>query len=150
VRVAATAAFVAIALAGSALFNVSAAYRTAQPWLPVWKPRGEAMPDVLDNLRMPLHLEQRQWLRRLDAATPPGAVVYLVDFAYYGDAQHGVYERAGAIRRDLVTRYVARRRLQPAEREFFVCFWRAPDRSLLDHFGTVDEPQPGVFRVRRP
>lgn len=144
-----TAAFVAIALATIALFHIEPLHAAAQPWLPEWRLRGERMPGMLDNLRLPQHTERREWLQRLNTAAPPGSIVYLIDFDYYGDAQHGVYERAGQIRRDIITRYVARRALQPTEPTFFACFGRQPDRAGLAKFGEVDEPQPGVFRVRR-
>jgi hypothetical protein len=151
---AATITFVAFAVATITVFNFAPAYEVVQPSLPAWRWRGDTMPSLWDNLRLPLHLEQRRWLADLAAATPPGATVFLVDFTYYRDAQHGVYERAGKIRSDLTTRYVTRRGLQAnareaTEREFWVCFGHSPDEALLERFGEVTEPRPGIFRVRR-
>ncbi|HYB70142.1 MAG TPA: hypothetical protein VEH80_05715 [Candidatus Bathyarchaeia archaeon] len=152
-----TAGFVVVALLLVALFNVGPLYALAAPFLPELRPRAD-LPGMLDNLRMGLHREQRQWLDELDRALPAGAVVYMVGFSYYGDAQWGVYEQSGKIRPDLTTRYVRQLSdLTPAEREFFVCFWQgvgpgsAPpvDRTVLERLGHVDALGPRLFRVRR-
>ncbi|HET8533508.1 MAG TPA: hypothetical protein VFO08_20320 [Methylomirabilota bacterium] len=151
-----TAGFLVVALLLVALFNWDPLNALAAPFLPEWRPRAD-LPGLLDNLRMGLHREQREWLEGLDAALPPGAIVYLVDFSYYGDAQHGVFEHGGKIRRDVITRYVTRQELAPTEHEFFVCFWEglvpgaAPpvDRALLARLGYFDEIRPRLFRIRR-
>src|SRR5262249_7758122 len=115
-------ALVAVWAAGAltliAVFDVGALYARAAPLLPGWQLRGPHMPGLLDNLRMPLHEQARAWLDEL-AALPHGAVVYLLDFAYCGDAQHGVYERAGLIRSDLAIRYAKHRAFLPDPAHFY-------------------------------
>ncbi len=151
-----TAAFVIVALFLVALFNWDPLNARAARFIPEWRPRAD-LPGLLDNLRIGLHREQREWLQGLNAALPPGAIVYMVDFSYYGDAQHGVFERGGQIRPDVITRYVTQQELAPTEQEFFVCFWEglapgaAPpvDRGLLARLGRVDEIRPRLFHIRR-
>jgi hypothetical protein len=104
---------------------------------------------MLDNLRMPLHREQRGWLDGFNAALPSGAVVYMLGFGYYVDAQHGVYERAGLIRGDVTTVYASRRGLQPKEAEFFVCFGGRPDVAWLQSLGGVETLRPDLFEVTK-
>jgi len=127
-------------------FNVPEAYRLAAPVLPRLEVDWIRVPlSLLDNLRMPQHLEQAAVLARIDAL-PAGATLYLLDVNYYRDAQHGVYERAGLIRPDITTRYVASRGFAPSEPVFFVLARRAPDLSAL---GQVVELGPGLYRVER-
>jgi len=140
------------ALAGAAAltvaFDVGAVHARIAPFVPALALRGPRMPGLLDNLRLPLHEQARAWLGELDAL-PCGAVVYLLDFAYYGDAQHGVYERAGLIRGDLAIRYATRRGFAPAAGDFYACFWTAPDAQVLEPFGEVAKVHDDLFLVRR-
>jgi hypothetical protein len=150
-----TTAFLLVALFLVTLFNWDPLNAHAAPFLPELQPRAD-LPGLLDNLRIGLHREQREWLQGFNAALPPGAIVYMVDFSYYGDAQHGVFERGGQIRPDVITRYVTQQELAPTEHEFFVCFWEglapgaAPpvDRGLLARLGHVDEIRPRLFHIR--
>jgi len=75
---------------------------------------------LLDNLRLPAHLAQKAWIDNLNAKVEPGGTVYMLDFNYYGDAQQGVFERAGSIRADVHTRYAASRGFAPEEKTFYV------------------------------
>jgi len=143
----ATAAFAALGLASAAAFNVEALFTRLAPALPAWKIRGERMPGLLDNLRMGLHLEQRAWLEHVNANLEPGAEVLMLGFRYYGDAQQGVYERAGLIRADVLTHYVEPEALAPSAGPFYVCFGGRPDARLLEGFGRVTDLGQGLFRV---
>jgi len=85
-----------LGLALVVVFDDAAAYRRIAPRLPELRVDWIGVPlSLLDNLRMPLHLEQADVLAHLDANVPPGATLYLLDVTYYRDAQHGVYEGAG-------------------------------------------------------
>jgi hypothetical protein len=129
-----------------ACFNVPAAHRLAAPALPRLEVDWIGVPlSLLDNLRMPQHLDQAAVLERIDAL-PTGATLYLLDATYYRDAQHGVYERAGLIRPDIVTHYAASRGFAPSEPVFHVLSRREPDLSAL---GRVVELGPGLYRVER-
>jgi len=131
-----------------AVFNCAPAYRAAEPWLPELQVNWIGVPlSLLDNLRMKLHLEQETVLANIDALVPAGATLYMLDVNYYGDAQRGVYERAGLIRRDITTVYAASQGFRPSELLFFV--WRASPRPLPEGLGEVEDLGQGLFRVRR-
>ena len=66
------------------------------------------------------HLQLDIQFRNLNAKVKPGGVVYIVDVTYYGDAFHGVFERAGRIRPDIETRYVSREELEPKSEPYYV------------------------------
>jgi len=99
---------------------------------------------LLDNLRLPLHLEAAAVLDHLDARIPPGAKLYMLDVVYYGDAQHGVYERAGLIRADIETEYVSSRSFAPPDAGFFL-YTPGPLRVDLGARGT--DLGRGLYRV---
>jgi len=141
-------AFAAVALLLIALFDVGALYRVCRPALPRLEVDWIGVPlSLLDNLRMPLHLDEQAWLDHVNATLPQGAVLYFPDANYYGDARHGVYERAGLLRSDLATRYVASRELQPTEERFWVQGLRR-DPAFLQRFGDVTDHGLGLLEVR--
>ena len=124
----------AIGVALVVAFDDAAVYRRLAPHLPELRVDWIAVPlSLLDNLRMPQHLEQAEILDHLDTNVPAGATLYLLDVTYYRDAQHGVYERAGLIRANVTTRYASSRDFAPEEQTFYA--WtpasRAPDLSRL-------------------
>jgi hypothetical protein len=136
-----------LGLALVVVFDDAAAYRRIAPRLPELRVDWIGVPlSLLDNLRMPLHLEQADVLAHLDANVPPGATLYLLDVTYYRDAQHGVYEGAGLIRADVTTRYAKSGELAPDEPSFYA--WtpapRAPD---LSRFGRVTDLGRSLVRV---
>jgi len=100
----------------------------------------------LDNLRMPLHRKQAELLEHLNREVEPGGVLYLLDVLYYGDAQHGVYERAGRIRPDIRTRYVRSREFAPQEPRCWVQL-SFHDPALLARFGTATDLGRGLHRL---
>ena len=147
-RRAVLAAFTAVALLLIALFDVAPLYRACRPALPTLEVAWIGVPlSLLDNLRMPLHLDEQLWLDHTNATLPQGAVLYFPDASYYGDARHGVYERAGLLRADLATRYVASRDWQPAEPHFWVQGLRR-DPAFLQRFGDVTDHGLGLLEVR--
>ena len=103
---------------------------------------------LLDNLRLPAHLKQKAWIDNLNAQVPDGALVYMLDINYYGDAQHGVFERAGSIRPGIHTQYASSRGFAPQEPLFFV---QATPRHAerLAQLGTASDLGEGLFRVQR-
>jgi hypothetical protein len=101
---------------------------------------------LLDNLRMQLHLEQEAVLANLDANVPAGAALYLLDVNYYGDAQRGVYERAGLIRADITTHYAPSRGFAPEEPDCYVWCGRPLD---LTNLGQTTALGLGLQHVRR-
>ena len=104
-----------------AAFNAAPLYRSVERWIPELEVRWIGVPlSLLDNLRMPQHLKQAAVLDHIDARVPPHATLYLLDLFYYGDAQHGVYERAGLIRADITTRYAASRGFEAPEEGFYL------------------------------
>ncbi len=103
---------------------------------------------LLDNLRLPAHLKQKAWIDNLNEHVPPGGLVYMLDVNYYGDAQQGVFERAGSIRGDIQTRYVTSNGFAPQEPDFFVQ-GRPRDPELLAHLGKVSDLGLGLYRVDR-
>ena len=128
-----------------AVFNAAPAYRLAEPWIPRLEVRWIGVPlSLLDNLRLPMHLEQAAVLDHLDARIPPDARLYMLDVAYYGDAQHGVYERAGLIRADIETVYVASQGFEPPEEAFFLY---TPGPLRLDLGGRAKDQGRGLYRV---
>jgi hypothetical protein len=125
------------------VFNHAAAYRAVQPVLPALEVDWLGVPlSLLDNLRMRQHLEQAAVLEQLETAVPAGAALYMLDVNYYGDAQQGVYERAGLLRRD--TRYASSRDFRPPEAVFYV-YSRRP--AKLEQLGRVTELGLGLYRV---
>jgi hypothetical protein len=129
------------------VFDWGPAYRAAEPAIPSLTVNWIGTPlSLLDNLRMRLHLEQAAVLENIDGAVPSGAVLYMMDVGYYGDAQHGVYERDGLIRADITTRYVSSRDFHPEESAFYVYGSRGRPR-VLDGFGKVTELGGSLFRV---
>jgi len=135
----------AVALALVAVFDVAPVYRGAAPHLPALEVDWIGVPlSLLDNLRMPQHLAQAEWLAHLDAQVPPSATLYLVDVEYYRDAQHGVYEHAGLIRADVTTRYVSSRDFRPTEPVFYV--WSARPLAL-ESLGRVEDVGRSLVRV---
>jgi hypothetical protein len=101
---------------------------------------------LLDNLRMKLHLDQAEVLENINGHVPPGAVLYMVDVVYYGDAQHEVFERDGLIRPDIRTKYASSRAFQPEEKAFYVYGFRGKPRGL-EGLGTVTDLGRSLFRV---
>ncbi len=72
----------------------------------------------------------------------------MLDVNYYGDAQHGVFERAGSIRPDVQTRYAPSRGFAPEEPAYFV--QGTPRHAeLLAKLGKVPDLGLGLFRVER-
>ncbi len=143
------ATHVVLASALIALFNVAPLHRAALPVLPVLEvdwlgPRLS----LLDNLRMPLHLAEQDQLAHVNRVVPEGAPLYLLDFAYYGDAQHGVFERAGLLRGDLLIRYAHSRSFEPAEADCHVWYWRVRPQDL-ERLGRVTELERNVVRIQR-
>jgi hypothetical protein len=137
-----------LGLALIAVFNVAPVYRRAAPHLPELEVNWIGVPlSLLDNLRMPLHLEQAAVLAHLDAEVPAGATLYFLDVSYYRDAQHGVYERAGLIRPDITTRYAASRDFQPGDATFYA--WSASPVLALEHLGRVTDLGRSLVRVER-
>ena len=95
-----------------------------------------------------MHLKQKAWIDNLNEHVPAGDLVYMLDVNYYGDAQQGVFERAGAIRSDVQTRYSPSRGFTPEEQRF--CVQGTPRHAeLLAHLGTVTDLGLGLFRVER-
>jgi len=137
------------ALALIAVFGVGALHRRAAPWIPelVFE-RGYGRQGLLDNLRMSAHLARADELARANRAVEPGGVLYLVDCGYYGDAMHGVYEKAGLLRGDIRTRYVRADALEPSEPTFYAWTFRGGERTLA-RFGEVTALGPGLYRVTR-
>jgi hypothetical protein len=129
------------------VFNSAPLFRRVEPWIPRLEVDWIGVPlSLLDNLRMRLHLEQQEFLGALDAAVPDGARLYLLDVNYYGDAQRGVYERAGLIRAEIHTSYAAARDFAPEEAEFYVYSARPVELGAL---GEVSDLGHGLWRVRR-
>lgn len=95
---------------------------------------------------MELHLEAAARLADIDRHVPPGATLYLLDVNYYGDAQRGVYERAGLIRGDITTVYAPSRDFRPETAEFYV---QAQRPMQLEALGAVTELRPGLYHVVR-
>lgn len=111
---------------------------------------GESIPNFpfLDSLRLSQHRRQAALLRQINDNVEPGGVLYLMDVNYYGDAQHGVYERAGLIRADIQTRYVRARDFAPQEDAYYVLLsFHRP--SNLQRYGTAVSLGRGLFRVER-
>jgi hypothetical protein len=103
---------------------------------------------LLDNLRMRLHVQQADVLANIDREVPAGATLYMMDVVYYGDAQQGVFERAGRIRSDISIHYVSRRNFHPSEPTFFV--WSFfPTRPPLEPFGRVTDLGQSLYRVEK-
>ncbi len=130
-----------------ATFNLAPVHRLAAPAIPALEvdwigPRLS----LLDNLRMRLHTEQQAILAHIDLEVPAGATLYMMDVVYYGNAQHGVYERDGLIRPDIVTRYVSRRDFHPSEPSFLV--WSClPGTPQFAHLGRMTELGRSLYRV---
>lgn len=130
-----------------ALFDVAPLYRRAASHLPRLEVDWIGVPlSLLDNLRMPLHLAQAEWLAHLDAEVPPGATLVFLDVSYYRDAQHGVYERAGRIRADITTLYASSRGLVLPTADCFVSSARPVELGAL---GRVTDLGHGLYRVQR-
>ncbi len=130
-----------------ALFDVAPLYRRVAPYLPGLQVDWIGVPlSLLDNLRMPLHLEQADLLAHLAAEVPPGATLVFLDVAYYRDAQHGVYERAGLIRADVTTLYASSRGLVLPAQDCFVYSQRPVELGAL---GRVTDLGRGLYHVRR-
>lgn len=132
------------------LFDSAPLFARIGPWLPkleitfTWP----GIPlSLLDNLRLPAHLAQKAWIDNLNTRVPDGATVYMLDVFYYGDAQHGVFERAGSIRAGIRTRYASSQGFAPDEPEFFVQ-GRLSDPQLLVRLGEVEDLDLGLFRVK--
>jgi hypothetical protein len=144
------ALFGAHALVGAALvvvFNFVPAYRAAEPTIPVLVVDWIGTPlSLLDNLRMKLHLDQQAVLENIERQVPAGSILYMMDVVYYGDAQHGVFERDGRIRSDIVIRYVSSRSFGPTEPTFYVYDY-LPRRPALEPFGKVTDLGLSLYRV---
>ncbi len=144
------ALFGAHALVGAALvfvFNFAPAYRAAEPAIPGLVVNWIGTPlSLLDNLRMKLHLDQEAVLENIEREVPPGSVLYMMDVVYYGDAQHGVFERDGRIRSDIEVRYVSSRSFEPAEPRFYV-YEFLPRRPALEPIGKVTDLGFSLYRV---
>ena len=136
-----------VATALIATFNWAPAYRFLRPALPTLEVNWIGVPlSLLDNLRMPLHLDQAAILANLDEHVPAGATLYLLDVNYYGDAQRGVYEHAGRIRPDITTTYASSRTFEPPSDDFWVWSARALDLGAL---GRVTDFGLGLRHVER-
>src|SRR5262245_8980694 len=137
-----------LAILAIVVFDWAPAYRLAAPMLPALEVDWIGVPlSLLDNLRMKLHLEQADVLANIEARVPPGSTLYMLDVNYYGDAQRGVYERAGLIRGDVHTVYASSRDFHPGQESFYV--WRAGSRPLPPELGEVEELGLGLGRVHR-
>jgi hypothetical protein len=102
-------------------FNFEPMYRTVEKSIPDLEVDWIGTPlSLLDNLRMRLHLAQQAVLANIDRQVPAGAALYMMDVVYYGDAQHGVFERDHRIRDDIRIRYASSRAFEPAETVFYV------------------------------
>ncbi|MCE9594234.1 MAG: hypothetical protein K8S98_08570 [Planctomycetes bacterium] len=135
-----------VALASVAVYDSAPVYRRLAPVLPKLEVNWIGVPlSLLDNLRMPLHLEAADLLAHLNARVPPNSTLYWLDVNYYRDAQQGVYERAGLLRADITTHYVSSRGFEPNEASF--CFWRASPRSMPTQFASAEDLGLGLFRV---
>jgi hypothetical protein len=129
------------------VFNWAPAYRAARPSIPTLEVNWIGVPlSLLDNLRMPQHLDQAEVLANLDRAVPPGATLYMLDVKYYVDAQQGVYERAGLIRADIATRYASSSGFEPAEAD---CYVWSPRPQHLESLGEVEDLGQGLVHLRR-
>jgi hypothetical protein len=95
---------------------------------------------------MKLHLDQQAVLENIDRDVPAGSVLYMMDVVYYGDAQHGVFERDGRIRKDIEVRYVSSRSFEPAEASFYV-YEFLPRRPALESLGKVTDLGLSLYRV---
>ena len=138
-------AVVAIALVG--VFNLAPLYRRAEPAIPALVVDWIGTPlSLLDNLRMPLHLEQQAVLENIGRQVPAGATLYQMDVGYYRDAQHGVFERDGRIRADIRVEYVSSRSFAPAEATFYVYVFRGRP-AVLDRFGAVTDLGSSLYKV---
>jgi len=144
---------IAHGIIGAALilvFNLEPMQRFAEPAIPELEVNWIGVPlSLLDNLRLRLHLEQKDLLEHVDRQVPPGATLYLIDFGYYRDAQHGVYEQAALIRPDITTRYVGSRDFQPDGGSFYVWSY-APRRPELERWGRVVDLGRFLYRVESP
>jgi len=141
------ASHAAIACVLVAVFNWVPAYRAAEPAIPELTVDWIGVPlSLLDNLRMKLHLEQAEVLENINGQVPPGAVLYMVDVVYYGDAQHEVFERDGYLRSEIRTKYVSSRSFRPEEKAFYVYGFRGRPRGL-ESLGTVTDLGSSLFRV---
>ncbi len=130
------------------LFNSGPLYRRAAQYVPTLEVNWIGVPlSLLDNLRMPLHLEQADVLAHIDAEVPPGATLYFLDVSYYRDAQQGVYERAGLIRPDITTVYAASKDCAPDVSDFFVYSQRPVSLEPLGH---VTDLGHGLCHVESP
>jgi hypothetical protein len=129
------------------VFNVEPAYRAAEPAIPVLEVDWIGVPlSLLDNLRMRLHVQQRDVLENIERNVPGGAKLYMLDVVYYGDAQQGVYERDGLIRGDIRVEYASRRAFHPTETSFYV--WSFfPGKPPLDALGRVSDLGHSLYRV---
>jgi hypothetical protein len=127
------------------VFNYAPAYRLAEPVIPELRVDWIGVPlSLLDNLRMEQHLEQAAVLENIDRNVPAGALLYMLDVSYYRDAQQGIYERAGLIRGDIITRYASSRDFRPGEKEFFVYSQRPPN---LEGLGRVTDLSHALYKV---
>jgi hypothetical protein len=130
------------------VFNFVPAYRIAEPVIPVLEVNWIGTPlSLLDNLRMRLHLQQADVLENIEREVPAGATLYVMDVAYYRDAQQGVYERAGLIRSDSAIHYVSRREFHPAEKSFYV--WSFFPEPPLDQVGRVTDLGHSLYHVEK-
>ncbi len=147
-----TVIFLAANLVTTLVFNVPALFDAAKPLVPEaqveWLAHGPPL-SLLDNLRMGQHREQAAWLAAIDQNVEPGAVLYMVDVVYYRDAEQQVFERDGFIRRDITTRYVNRKELQPTERRFYVWSFTATPLAL-ERLGAVTDLGHRLFRIEMP
>jgi len=138
-----------VAIALIVVFNCESAYRAAEPAIPVLEVDWIGVPlSLLDNLRMRLHVQQADVLANIEREVPAGATLYMMDVVYYGDAQQGVFERAGRIRSDIAIHYVSRRDFHPREPSFFV--WSFfPKPPPLEPFGRVTDLGQSLYRIEK-
>lgn len=136
-----------LALLLTAVFNWEPAYRAAAPAIPALEVTwiGPRL-SLLDNLRMKLHLDQKELLDHIDREIPAGATLYMLDANYYGDAQQGVFERAGLIRPDIRVRYASGRSFRPEEPSFFLWCSRSPPPGLQG-LGQVTDLGRSLYRI---
>lgn len=136
-----------LAVALVLVFNAAPAYRLVRPAIPRLEVDWLGVPlSLLDNLRMPLHLQQAKVLDHINAEIPPEDTLYFLDVNYYGDAQHGVYERAGLLRGGIATKYLTAREFAAAGGDSWVWSARPP---VLPSPSTVRDFGLGLYHVRR-
>lgn len=130
-------------------FNYTPVFERVAVYIPTVKWQRIGWASFLDNMRMAQHRHRAAFLQHINHVVPPGSVLYFVAFRYYGDAQHGVYERAGLIREDIETRYLDADELPPPEDTYYVLYGVADDALAVKSLGRVTDLKQNLFRVEQ-